>query len=151
MVITMSKEEKKIFVKDSIIDDVLDDLLKPFAYFDFKVKRNGKEELYKDRYMAYCFIIFRLKSDKSIRVGICRFNWKTGYLHSVIPLPLSHIDEFIEAIKKACKLRDRIEAHIKLEEAKKQAERFLEELPPEEAEVLREFIEKELEKKKKRK
>ena len=143
-------EEKKLFIKDSIIDDVLDDFLKPYACFDFKVKTNDKEEVYKDKNMAYCFAIFRLKTDKTIRVGLVRYNWRTGYVHAIIPLPISHIEEFIEALKKAFKLRDKIDAKLKLEEAKKSAERFLEELPPEEAEILREFIEKELEKKKRR-
>jgi len=143
-------EEKKLFIKDSIIDYVLDDFLKPYACFDFKVKVNEEEEIYRDKNMAYCFVIYKHKTDRTVRVGLVRFNWRTGYVHALIPLPTSHIEEFIESLKKAYKLRDKIDAKLKLEEAKKSAERFLEELPPEEASILREFIEMELEKKKRR-
>ena len=139
----MSKEKK--FVKESEISYVLEDFLNPFAYRDFKV--NG--ELYKDGVMAYSFVVYRMKNDKSIRLGIVRFNWRTGYVHCLLPLPIGVFKEFIKQANEMFKVRDEVEKELRFEEIKRKAERFLEELPPEEAEVLREFIEKELRKRKK--
>jgi len=132
--------------KPSTLKEALSRVMSIYECREFTI--NGK--LKKDGQMAWAFIVFKRKRDNKVKVGLVRYNPKTFYVHSVTPLP-DEVNEFSNQLHEIFKVKEEIEEEERIKKAEKRAMKILEKLSPEEREIFKKILIKEIKSKRKKK